>query len=390
MAPQRDPTSTATKASRKRGRTSYRRIVVKAGTSLLTRDGDSLSEEMMAGLVEQIARLHAKGADTILVTSGAVAAGRHVLNVGPEEKGLPFRQVLAAVGQNRLMQAYEQLFAAHEITVAQALLSRRDLSDRLGYLNVRNTLMGLLEHRVVPIVNENDVVAVDELAGEAFGDNDTLSALVANLVDADLLVMLGQMEGLFTGDPRVDPEARLVPTVERLSEEIEAMGGPSADSAGRGGMRTKLEAARLATASGVDTVIASGQEPDVLTRLAEGDTVGTAFPATRSKMESRKRWMVTGLSTRGEIVVDGGAARALVRQNRSLLPAGVTEVLGSFDRGDIISILGGDKIQIACGITNYSSQELVQIKGSRSDRISEILGDQYGDEVVHRNNMVVL
>ncbi|MCH8206639.1 MAG: glutamate 5-kinase [Chloroflexi bacterium] len=390
MPPQRDLTSTVTDASSKRGRAPYRRIVVKAGTSLLTRDGGRLDQEMMAGLVDQIARLHTEGADTILVTSGAVAAGRHVLDAAQHGKDLPFRQVLAAVGQSHLMHAYEQLFSAREIVVAQALLSRSDLSDRLGYLNIRNTLLGLLERRVVPIVNENDVVAVDELAGDAFGDNDTLSAMVANLVDADLLVMLGQVQGLFTADPNVDREAQLVPTVESLSEEIETMGGPSWEGAGRGGMTTKLDAARLATASGVDTVIASGHEPEVLMRLVDGEAVGTAFPATRTKMESRKRWMLAGVSTRGEIVVDGGAVKAVTRQNRSLLPAGVTDVLGSFHRGDIVSILEPARAQIACGIANYSSEELTRIRGLHSDRIADILGHQYGDEVVHRNNMVVL
>jgi glutamate 5-kinase len=288
------------------------------------------------------------------------------------------------------MHAYEQLFNARDIVVAQALLSRRDLSDRLGYLNIRNTLLGLLDNRVIPIVNENDVVAVDELTGEAFGDNDTLSAMVANLVDADLLVMLGELQGLFTADPKIDPEARLVSTVERLNKEVEMMGGPSWDGTGRGGMATKLYAARLATASGVDTVIAGGREPDVLARLVEGEAVGTSFPATSTKMESRKRWMLSGLSTKGRIVVDSGAVNAVARQNRSLLPAGVIDVLGSFDRGDIVSILEPVRAQVAYGIANYPSDELVRIKGLRSDRISDVLGHQYGDEVVHRNNMVVL
>ena len=212
----------------------YRRIVVKAGTSLLTRGADRLDLEIMATLVEQIARLHLSGMDMVLVSSGAVAAGRHVLGVPRERKELPLRQVLAAVGQGHLMHAYEQLFGWHDIPVAQALLSRRDLSDRLGYLNVRNTVLGLLERRVVPIINENDVVAVEELAGDVFGDNDTLSALVANQVDADLLVMLGAIEGLYTADPRLDPDAQLIPMVERLNEDIESLGGPSLNATGRG------------------------------------------------------------------------------------------------------------------------------------------------------------
>ena len=390
MPLKRDAATTPTKPSSQKDSSSYRRIVVKAGTSLLTGGTDRLDLDVMASLVEQIARLQGRDeVEMMLVTSGAVAAGRHVLGGAREGKSLPFRQVLAAVGQGHLMHTYQQLFSSHNIPVAQALLSRRDLNDRLGYLNVRNTLMGLLEQRVVPIINENDVVAVEELAGEIFGDNDSLSAMVANLVDADLLVLLGEVEGLYTADPNLDPEARLVPTVERLDKEIETMGGPSWADRGRGGMATKLEAAKLATASGVNVVIASGFEQDVLTRLANGDSIGTLFPATSSKMESRKRWMLSGLSTRGEILVDSGAANALKNQNRSLLPAGVTEVAGSFERGDIIAVLGLNRAQIACGITNYGSLDLARIKGVHSDKIAEILGHQYGVEVVHRNNMVI-
>ena len=368
----------------------YRRIVVKAGTSLLTRGSQRLDLEVMATLVGQIARLHMGGTEMILVSSGAVAAGRHVLGLLREDKALAMRQALAAVGQSHLMHTYEQLFRSHDVPVAQALLSRRDLSDRLGYLNVRNTLQALLEHKVVPIINENDVVAVDELVGEVFGDNDALSAMVANLVDADLLVMLGEIEGLFTADPHLDPSARLISTVEHLDEELESRGGPSWGGQGRGGMATKLEAARLATASGVNMVIASGFEKDVLTRLIQGESIGTFFPSTSTKVESRKRWMLSGISTRGEIVVDDGAAAALRYRNSSLLPAGVTQVLGSFERGDIVSIQDPARAQIACGITNYGSPDLDRIMGHRSDRIAEVLGYQYGDEVVHRNNMVTL
>lgn len=370
---------------------SHKRIVAKVGTSLLTGGTGRLNMDVMASLVAQIANLHSQGKQMLLVSSGAVAAGRHALGVTPDDKDTPLRQVLAAVGQSHLMYAYEQLFVKHSIPVAQALLSRRDLTDRLGYLNIRNTLEGLLDHGVVPIINENDVVAVEELAGEAFGDNDTLSALVANLVDADLLVMLGDVEGLYTADPFMDSSACHIPVVEHLTEEdVERLGGPSWGSRGRGGMRTKLEAARLATASGVDVVIAGGHMPDVIVRLASGESVGTIFPSSTTKLESRKRWMLSGVSTRGEILVDSGAVKALRDNNRSLLPAGITGVTGSFERGDIISILDGDRSQLACGISNYGSDDLTAIKGENSHKISEILGHHYGDEVVHRNNMVII
>ena len=368
----------------------YDRIVVKAGTSLLTGGGDRLDLKMMTSLVGQLASLHQRGARVLLVSSGAVAAGRHILNIDKERKDLPFRQVLAAVGQARLMHAYEQHFAGHDITVAQALLSRGDMVDRQGYLNIRNTLLALLDLRVIPVINENDVVAVEELEGEVFGDNDNLSAMVANLVDADLLVLLGEIEGLYTADPHLDPKAELVPRVEHVDEAVEAMGGGSWRESGRGGMSTKLEAAKLATSSGVAVAIAGGHQPDVLARLAYGEPVGTLFSPKASKMESRKRWMLSGLSTKGRLKVDSGAIEALRNGNRSLLPAGVTEVSGPFQRGDIIAVLSSEGTQVACGITSYGSEDLEIIKGQRSERIQELLGHQYGAEVVHRNNMVLL
>nr|ADI19357.1 glutamate 5-kinase [uncultured Chloroflexi bacterium HF0500_03M05] len=370
--------------------TSCNRIVVKAGTTLLIHGTDQLNLQVMSTMVEQIVRLHRQGIEIILVSSGAVAAGRHVLGVSKEEKTVPFRQVLAAAGQGRLMHVYEQLFDWHQVPVGQALLTRNDLSDRLGYLNVRNTLLSLLELRVIPIANENDVVAVDELAGEIFGDNDNLSAMIANLVDADLLVMLGEMEGLYTADPHLDDSAHLIPTIERMDTDIEALGGDSWGDQGRGGMATKLEAARLATNSGVNVVIASGLERDILPRLAKGERIGTFIAATGTKKESRKRWMLSGLSNGGNIVIDDGASTALLQNNGSLLPAGVKEVVGIFNRGDIVSIQDTHSTQIAAGITNYSSKELDMIKGKHSNQIDELLGHQYGDEVVHRNNMVML
>lgn len=369
---------------------SYCRIVVKAGTTLLTHGSDRVNLQVMATLAEQLASLHSAEVGTLLVSSGAVAAGRHALGVSRGSRNVPFKQVLAAVGQGRLMHAYEQIFDRHQILVAQALLTRADFDDRLGYLNVRNTLLSLLELGVIPIINENDVVADDELSGQVFGDNDSLSALVANLVDADLLVLLGQVDGLHTADPNVDPGATLVRTVEQLDDAVEAMGGRSWNDQGQGGMATKLDAARLATASGIDVVIASGLEGDVITRLARGERIGTFFPSTATKMESRKRWMLSELSNSSEIVVDQGARRALVDGRGSLLPAGVVEVLGSFERGDIVSILDPARDRIAAGIANYGSDDLAKIKGSQSDEIEQFVGHHYGDEAVHRNNMVVL
>ena len=376
----------------------YKRIVAKFGTNLLTAGTERLDLEVMATLVGQVARLHQQGREVIIVSSGAIAGGRQQLGIAKERKDVPSRQVMAAVGQNALMHSYEQLFGGHGITVAQALLTKADLSDRLGYLNARNTLLALLELGVVPIVNENDVVAVDELEGTAFGDNDNLSGMVANLVDADLLVLLGDVAGLYTADPVKNKSARLIPRVDRIDEGIERLAGGTRGR-GIGGMVTKIQAARLATASGATVVIADGREQDLLLRLAKGESIGTLFPPATTKIESRKRWMLAGLATKGRLVVDKGAVVALKEQNRSLLPAGIKAVEGDFKRGDTVDIVSqegergkerGEFEKIACGISNYSSQELAVIKGARSDRIESLLGYGYGDEVVHRNNLVVL
>jgi glutamate 5-kinase len=365
------------------------RIVAKLGTNVLTAGTDRLDADVMASLVGQVARLRKAGAELLVVTSGAIAAGRHRLGVSRERKEMPFRQMLAAVGQSDLMQAYQELFGRHGITVAQTLLTRRDLADRQGYLNARNTLLGLLQVGVVPVINENDVVAVDEIEGAKIGDNDNLSALVANLVDADLLVLLTDQPGLYTADPRRDESATLIPRVERIDARIERLAG---DTRGRGvgGMATKLQAAKLALAGGADVVIADGRAKDVLLRLVRGEALGTFFPSGVDRMESRKRWMVAGLSLKGSIAVDAGASKALCEQRRSLLPAGVRDVTGSFKRGDAVAITDGDGRRIACGIANYSAEEITRIRGLRSDRIEATLGHHYGGEVVHRDNLVLL
>ena len=367
----------------------YRRIVAKFGTNLLTAGSDELDARVMGALVDQAARLIAEGREVVIVTSGAIAAGRHRLNAPGKRREIPFRQVLASVGQAHLMQTYDGLFAPHGRVVGQTLLTRRDLADRVGYLNARNTLLGMLEMGVTPIINENDAVAVDEIAGARIGDNDNLSALVANLIDADLLAILTDIAGLYTADPRTTTTATLIPRVERITKEIEQIAGGSGGR-GTGGMITKLQAARLATGGGSDVFIADGHERDVLYRLATGDHVGTMLPARRSRVESRKRWMLSGLATRGAIIVDAGAAKALIERSKSLLPAGVRDVIGPFKRGDTVHISLAEGHPIACGITNYDDRELAAISGLRSDRIAEVLGHQYGSEVVHRNNLVLL
>jgi glutamate 5-kinase len=308
----------------------YQRIVAKFGTALLTNGGDNLDREMMSRLVVQLAKLHGEGREVILVSSGAMAAGRSKLGLNKRVRDIPFKQVLASVGQHRLMNLYEQLFAGHNITVAQALLARADLLDRAAYLNARNTLLALLELKVLCIVNENDVVAVDEIREAVFGDNDNLSAMVANLVDADLLLILTDTGGLYTADPNRHPDAKLIPEVKAIDSEIERLAAGTPGKVGTGGMTAKVEAAKLATSSGVTVVIADGRKPDIILKVAKGEALGTRFLPVTNRLESRQRWMLSGLSTKGKLVVDSGAVSALKDQKRSLLAAGIKEVEGKF------------------------------------------------------------
>lgn len=368
-------------------------MVIKAGTSVLTKPPEhrGLNLELMEGLVGQVCDLRRAGLETLLVTSGAIAAGREALGDGHDSllRDIPTRQVMAAVGQSRLMHTYQQMFAAHGFQVAQTLLTTKDLSDRQSYLNVRNTLQGLLELGVVPILNENDVVAVDEI-GEVFGDNDRLSALVANLVDADLLVILTDIDGLYTSDPNLDSQARLISNVDRVDEAVESLAGKNLNPWARGGMSTKLEAARLVTTSGISMVMCNGRTQDAVLKAVKGESVGTLFSPGAEKLEARKRWMLSGISQKGEVLVDAGAARALREKNRSLLPAGITGVNGEFSRGDIVYITGHEGRRFACGIANYGSEDIARIQGNQSGDIEGTLGYQYGQEVVHRNNLVLL
>lgn len=368
----------------------YGRIVVKAGTNVLTGGTDKLDLDIMTSIVNQISELHKDGRQVLLVTSGAIAAGMQVLSHRSQASDLPFRQASAAVGQSRLMNTYEHLFGNQGITVAQALLSRVDIQDREGYLNVRNTLLALMSLEVIPIINENDVVAVEEIGVDVFGDNDNLSALVSNLVDADLLILLSDIQGLYTADPHVDSNASLISLVDHIDDGIESLAAVSHSSRGTGGMRAKLEAAKLATASGTEVVIADGLGSRIIARVVNGESLGTRFSASSSKIESRKRWMLSGISHANYLVIDLGAAYALKYENRSLLPAGISGVSGDFSRGDIVLILDQDNREVACGIVGYGSDEISIIKGIQSESIYKVLGHDYGEEIVHRDNLIVL
>lgn len=365
----------------------FGRPVFKIGTSTLTGGTSYLSLARLAGLVEQVVEAHRVGIRPIVVSSGAIAAGRQRLDFPRDQKDVSFKQVLAAVGQSRLMHLYDQFFDFHAVTSAQVLLTRSDLSERQRYLNARNTLLGLCERGVIPIVNENDAVASDEIK---VGDNDTLSALVANLVDADLLVLVSDIAGLYTADPLTDPTARLVEEVPAITQSIEAFAGNIRSGLGTGGMATKLAAAKLATASGAQVQIVDGSEPNALLRVLRGERLGTRFLSRTDPMESRKRWILSGLSRPGKVTVDGGAARALLQQGASLLPAGVIRVEGSFERGDPIDIQDREGRRIARGVANYNAADTESITGKRSSDIERILGYSYGDHLVHRDNLVCL
>ena len=363
------------------------RLVVKCGTSTLTAGTTHLSAPRLVEIAQQIAQLRQAAHEVIVVSSGAVAVGRERLNLTQLPKDLPVKQMLSAVGQPRLMAVYEQIFGLYGLTIAQVLLTRSDLADRRRYLNSRNTLIALLEHGIIPIVNENDTVATEEIR---VGDNDNLSALVANLIDADLLVLLTDQSGLYTADPEHDPNAQLITDV--IEPEIPAAiwqaAGGSANGLGTGGMITKLQAADLARRSGTTVVIASGGEPQVLTRLAAGEKIGTWFQPVVTSLESRKRYILAGQSA-GSISIDAGAAQAL-QHGRSLLPVGVIAVAGNFERGDTVQVHNPIGREVARGIVNYESSDLVQLCRHQSSEIEAILGYTYGDEVIHRNNLILL
>lgn len=364
-----------------------RRLVVKVGTGVLTAGARSLDRPRMVDLARQIVGLLKRGHEVVLVSSGAVLAGRERLGyprLGPD---VPSKQMLAAVGQGRLMHMYEQFFEIYDVPVAQVLLTREDLHDRHRYLNARDTLLALLARRIVPIINENDAVGTEEIR---VGDNDNLSALAANLVEAELLVLLTDTDGLYTADPRVHPEAALIPEVEQISEETYRLAGGSRSGLGTGGMFTKVQAAELATRGGTDVVVAAGGLPDVLLRVAAGERLGTRFAASGDRLAGRKRWILADTAPEGTLTVDAGAARAILRDGGSLLAVGITGVEGCFERGATVRIADPQGHEIAQGVVNYASGDLMQIKGRRSSEIEECLGYVYANEVVHRDNMVLL
>ena len=365
----------------------WRRIVVKVGTSTLTAGSGRLNPPRMVDLVRQIAMLRDKGADVVLVSSGAQQAGRERLGFPKELKSIPFKQMLAAVGQSRLMHLWEQYFELYGIIVAQVLMTREDIEDRHRYLNLRDTFESLLQRSIVPIVNENDAVATDEIK---VGENDTLSAMVCNLIEADLLILLTDTDGLYTADPSKDPDARLIERVDKIDDSVYKLAQGTSSELGTGGMYTKILAADMAVHSGTSVVIANGGRENVLAEIWEGTAPATWFPARITPTEGRKRWLLAQSVTAGSVFVDEGAARAIVHAGKSLLPVGIVRVEGEFERGAVISVRTLEGQEIARGLGNYSSRDLKRIIGQRSHEIAEILGYDYGPAFIHRDKMVLL
>ena len=365
------------------------RIVIKLGTSTLTQGKTELSVEHVLEFVRVIARLHNQGHQVVLVSSGAMAVGKSTLGYPSLPKHMPAKQMLAAVGQSRLMEIYSQLFGFYQIPVGQVLLTREDLSQRRRYLNARNTLDALIQYRVVPVINENDTVSTEEIR---LGDNDNLSALVANLVEADLLILLTDQDGLFTSDPRTNAQAVLVKEIstQEIPEEYWEAAGGSVSGLGTGGMYTKLQAANLARRSGCAVVITNGKYPERICDIIQGKSVGTKFTPLISKMESRKRYMLAeARNSEGALEVDAGAIKAL-KSGGSLLPVGIVGITCNFQRADIVHVVDKAKKNIALGMVNYSSADLEKIIGHQSNEIEQVLGYTYGMEVIHHNNLLFI
>jgi glutamate 5-kinase len=364
-----------------------RRLVVKVGSGLVTAAGAGPDVGRIEALAAQIASVLAER-EVVLVSSGAIVTGMARLALAARPRSIPEKQAAAAVGQTALMWHYEAAFSRHGITVGQVLLTAEDISDRTRYLNARNTLLTLLDFGVLPIVNENDTIAVEEIK---VGDNDNLSALVASLIEADLLVLLTDVDGLYTDDPAVNAGARKLDTVEAVTEEITRLVWDRTARVSVGGMATKLQAAQKASASGVPLVIASGWEPDVLSRLLAGEPLGTYFPARADRLGARKRWIAFAVPPQGRLRVDEGALRALTQQGRSLLPSGVVAVEGEFDSGEVVAIVDDmEGKEFARGLVNFDADEVRRIRGAQTREIEERLGYKSFDEVVHRDNLVIL
>ena len=362
-----------------------KRIVVKVGSSLVTNEGRGVDPDSIGNWCRQLAALAREGREVVMVSSGAIVEGMKRLGMPARPSQLHELQAAAAVGQMGLAQMYESKLSEHGLRSAQVLLTHSDLADRERYLNARSTLLALLALKAVPVINENDTVVTDEIK---FGDNDTLAALVANLIEADALIILTDQAGLYSSDPRAEPGARLIVVANAGDPDLERMAGGAASTLSRGGMITKVLAAKRAARSGADTVIAWGREADVLLRLARGESIGTMLRAGTAKLAARKQWMADHLQLRGAVIIDAGASAKLLGEGKSLLPVGVVAVEGEFARGEVIAVRGPDGVEIARGLANYAAGESRLIARRPSSQIESVLGYSNGPELIHRDNMV--
>jgi glutamate 5-kinase len=363
-----------------------KRVVVKVGSAILTAE-NGMNLTVVKNLAKEISFLYDSGREVILITSGAVAAGRRKINLDQEKLTIKEKQALAAIGQSCLMNQYDEAFDVYGKKIAQILLTHSDLSDRTRYLNVRNTILTLFKFGVIPVINENDTVSTNELK---FSDNDNLGALVANLIEADMFLCLTDVDALYDRNPQTDPNAKPLYTVTEVTPEIEAMAGNSKSALGTGGMQSKIRAAKMVAAGGGSSFIGSGRQNNILQHLFSGEMVGTFFLPRKEKMQSRKRWIAYVLKTKGVLTLDEGACAAVSRNGKSLLPSGIIDLEGKFMVGDSVLCQTESGKRVAVGLSNFSSGELAKIKGLRTDKIEQVLGYKEFDEVLHRNNLVVL
>ena len=362
-----------------------KRVLVKIGSGVLT-GKDGLDLAIIDHLTDEIAGLSKEGYQFVIVSSGAIASGMHRMGFRTKLQSMPQKQAAAAIGQGRLMRVYSNAFGRHDMNVAQILLTMSDLTDRERFLNMRNTLSVLMEWNVVPIINENDTVAVEEIR---FGDNDNLAAMMANIIEAHLFINLTNTAGLYDGSPGKGKKTRLIPLVREITEDIEAMASDESDPSGTGGMKSKVLAAKKVTAFGIPCIIAPGKAKGIIREILSGKDVGTLFLPMKEHMRSKQHWIAFTLRARGRILVDEGAERAILHQGKSLLPSGITGVEGDFEVGDPVACVNLDGVVIAKGLTNYSAADIDKIKGLKTSRIEQILGAKPYDEVIHRDNMAV-
>lgn len=364
-----------------------KRVVVKIGSRVLTDSDGTLDVAVIAQICDDISVLKSKGMQVLVVSSGAIAAGRSELGLTEKPKTIPQKQAAAAIGQTRLMHAYEQGLAPHGLKPAQVLLTSEDLGSRQRFLNARATLDTLLGFGIIPVINENDTVVVDEIK---FGDNDNLSALVTNVAEAQLLLILTDVKGLFSADPGKDPDAKLISVVKGVSREVERVAGGSGSTVGTGGMATKVAAAKKAGKNGVPTIMVAGKQSGIISAALRGEDVGTMFLPLDAGLNRRKHWIAYTLKPAGRVIVDEGAREVLLKKGKSLLPSGVVQVEGRFDRGGCVRLCGPDGKEFARGLSDYSSGEIARLAGRKSREIEDILGYRYGDVIIHRDNLVVL